>query len=87
MNKMLAVAKWEFIEKVRTKAFIIGLFMTPIIMSMFTVLPSLLADKGDEKTKKIGIIDETHSLAKLIDARLGRSINSKTVRLIICLLK
>ncbi len=71
MNKMLAVAKWEFIEKVRTKAFIIGLFMTPIIMSMFTVLPTLLADKGDEKTKKIGIIDETHSLTKLIDARLG----------------
>ncbi len=71
MNKILAVAKWEFIEKVRTKAFIIGLFMTPIIMSMFTVLPSLLADKGDEKTKKIGIIDETHSLTKLIDARLS----------------
>jgi ABC-2 type transport system permease protein len=71
MNKMLAVAKWEFIEKVRTKAFIIGLFMTPIIMSMFTVLPSLLADKGDEKTKKIGMIDETHSLTKLIDTRLS----------------
>ncbi len=77
MNKMLAVAKWEFIEKVRTKAFIIGLFMTPIIMSMFTVLPSLLADKGDEKTKKIGIIDETHSLAKLIDARLGEKYKLK----------
>jgi len=71
MNKMLAVAKWEFIEKVRTKAFIIGLFMTPLIMSIFTVLPSLLADKGDEKTKKIGIIDETHSLTKLIDTRLA----------------
>lgn len=71
MNKMFAVAKWEFIEKVRTKAFIIGLFMTPLIMAMFTVLPSLLADKGDEKTKKIGIIDETQSLTKLIDARLG----------------
>ncbi len=71
MSKIIAVAKWEFIEKVRTKAFIIGLFMTPLIMSIFTVLPSLLADKGDEKTKKIGIIDETHSLTTLIDVRLG----------------
>lgn len=77
MNKMFAVAKWEFIEKVRTKAFIIGLFMTPLIMAMFTVLPSLLADKGDEKTKKIGIIDETQSLTKLIDARLGEKYKLK----------
>jgi ABC-2 type transport system permease protein len=71
MSKMLAVAKWEFIEKVRTKAFIIGLFMTPLIMSVFTVLPSILADKGDEKTKKIGIIDETHSLTAPINKRLS----------------
>src|SRR5690242_14088795 len=70
MNKMLAVAKWEFVEKVRTKAFIIGLFMTPLIMSVFTVLPSLLADKGDEKTKVFGVIDETHSLTDVINSKL-----------------
>ncbi len=70
MNKIFAVAKWEFIEKVKTKAFIIGLFMTPLIMSFFTVIPSLLADKGDEKTKKIGVIDETKSLTNAINARL-----------------
>lgn len=70
MNKILAVAKWEFIEKVRTKAFVIGLFMTPLIMSMFTVLPTLLADKGDEKTKTFGVIDETHSFVQTINSRL-----------------
>lgn len=70
MNKILAVAQWEFIEKVRTKAFIIGLFMTPLIMSIFTVLPTLLADKGDEKTKVFGVIDETRSLTAAINARL-----------------
>lgn len=70
MNKILAVAQWEFFEKVRTKAFIIGLFMTPLIMSVFTVLPSLLADKGDEKTKIFGVIDETHSLVQPVNDRL-----------------
>lgn len=70
MSKILAVAKWEFIEKVRTKAFVIGLFMTPLIMSMFTVLPTLLADKGDEKTKTFGVIDETHSFVQTINSRL-----------------
>lgn len=70
MNKIVAVAKWEFLEKVKTKAFIIGLFMTPLIMSVFTVLPSLLADKGDEKTKIYGVIDETKSLTSIINAQL-----------------
>ena len=70
MNKILAVAKWEFVEKVKTKAFIIGWFMTPLIMSIFTVLPGLLSDKKDEKTKSFGVIDETHSLTSVINARL-----------------
>jgi ABC-2 type transport system permease protein len=71
MNKMLAVARWEFVEKVKTKAFIIGLFMTPLIMSIFTVVPSLLADKGDEKTKNFGVIDMTGSFTEPINARLA----------------
>ncbi len=70
MNKILAVAQWEFVEKVRTKAFIVGLFMTPLIMSIFTVLPSLLADKGDEKTKTFGVIDVTRVLTDEINSRL-----------------
>lgn len=69
--KTFAVAKWEFIEKVRTKAFIIGLFMTPLILSIFIVLPGLLADKGDEKTKYLGVIDGTRSLTAVIEARLA----------------
>ncbi len=70
MNKILAVAQWEFIEKVKTKAFIIGLFMTPLIMSIFIVIPSLLADKGDEKTKLFGVIDRTNLLTQPINDRL-----------------
>ncbi|MFZ4620207.1 MAG: ABC transporter permease [Bacteroidota bacterium] len=70
MNKILAVAQWEFLEKVKTKAFIIGLFMTPLIMAIFTVIPGLLADKGDEKTKTFGVIDETHSFVQPINAQL-----------------
>ncbi|MBI2428962.1 MAG: ABC transporter permease [Ignavibacteriales bacterium] len=70
MNKMLAVARWEFIEKVKTKAFIIGLFMTPLIMSVFMVLPGLLSKSEKETTKKIGVIDETRMLSSLINAKL-----------------
>nr|MBP9212291.1 ABC transporter permease [Bacteroidota bacterium] len=70
MNKTLAVARWEFIEKVKTKAFLIGLLMTPLIMFVFTVIPTLMADNADESTKVFGVIDMTGSLAAPIDARL-----------------
>ncbi len=70
MNKTYAVARWEFIEKVRTKAFIIGLFMTPMILAIFMVLPSLMANDEQETTKTIGVVDETRMLTGAINERL-----------------
>jgi ABC-2 type transport system permease protein len=70
MDKIFAVARWEFIEKVRTKAFIIGLFMTPLIMAIFMVLPTMLSKSEQETTKKIGVIDETRMLIGSINDRL-----------------
>lgn len=59
MNKTFVVAKWEYLEKVKSRAFIIGLFLTPIIMVGMGVLPTLLAGKEDESTKALGVIDAT----------------------------
>jgi ABC-2 type transport system permease protein len=70
MNKTVAVARWEFIEKVRTKAFIIGLFMTPMILAVFMVLPTMMSKGEQESTKKIGVIDETRMLTGAINDRL-----------------
>ena len=67
-NKSLRVAKWEFLERVKTKAFIIGLFMMPTIIGVFTVIPNLLASKADEKMRTIGVIDETDSLLPYLSA-------------------
>lgn len=59
MKKVITVAKWEFIEKVKSKAFIISLFLTPAIIILFSVLPTLLATKESDSTKVIGILDLT----------------------------
>ncbi len=69
-NKILHIAKWEFIEKVKTKAFIISLVMMPMIMTIFGVLPGLLASKSDEKTKMFGIIDRTGQYTALLSANI-----------------
>lgn len=60
MNKILVVARWEYIEKLRSKAFLIGLFLTPILMISFGILPGLFAShEAKEQTKTIGVIDLT----------------------------
>jgi ABC-2 type transport system permease protein len=73
MTKTFAVARWEYLEKVKSKAFLIGLLLTPIIMIGMGVIPSLLATQEDTSTKVIGIIDRTGQLggafAKKMESR------------------
>ena len=68
--KFFDVAKWEFLEKVKSKAFIISLVIMPLIIVVFGVVPGLLATRADEKPITIGIIDETNSIARPLSARL-----------------
>jgi len=68
--KFLDVAKWEFLEKVKSKWFLISLVMLPVIMVIFGVLPGLLASKADDKTIAVGVIDETGSILEPLAAKL-----------------
>jgi ABC-2 type transport system permease protein len=70
MNKAFAVARWEYLEKVKSKAFIIGLFLTPIIMVGMGILPTFLATQEDRDTKAVGIIDRSGDVAAEFAERL-----------------
>lgn len=70
MKKKLAIAKWEFVEKVKTRAFLISLILTPVIMVVFGVVPGLFASKPDDQPVIIGIIDETNSIVEPLSKRL-----------------
>jgi ABC-2 type transport system permease protein len=69
--KYLQVAKWEFMEKVKSKAFIISLVLMPLIMVVFGILPGLLASKPDDKATTVGVIDHTGTIAEPLSARLN----------------
>ncbi|HZY09926.1 MAG TPA: ABC transporter permease [Bacteroidota bacterium] len=62
MKKIIAVARWEYLEKIKSKAFLISLFLMPLIMIAVGVLPVILADRPDSETRVIGIIDETKEI-------------------------
>jgi ABC-2 type transport system permease protein len=63
MNKTFAVARWEYLEKIKSKAFLISLFLMPAIMIGFGVVPTLFATRPDTETKVIGVIDPGGDLA------------------------
>ncbi|HEX9658349.1 MAG TPA: ABC transporter permease [Bacteroidota bacterium] len=63
MKKALIVARWEYIEKVKSKTFLIGIFVTPLLMVVMGILPGLFASKEDASTRAIGLIDMTGEFA------------------------
>ncbi len=65
-TSIFTVASWEFIQKVKTKAFIISMLMSPIIMGVFSVLPILLTTVSVEEPKKILILDKQQQIGALV---------------------
>lgn len=70
MSKLFTVAKWEFLEKIKSKAFLISLLLMPIIVVGMGVLPGLLATKEDDRTLVIGVIDETGAIVAPLAERI-----------------
>jgi len=58
MHKILAVIRREFVERVRTRAFIISTILFPLLMTTFTVLPALLLRRASG-TKRVAVIEGT----------------------------
>jgi ABC-2 type transport system permease protein len=73
MNKFLAVVKREYVQRVRTKLFVIMTVIGPIMLMVFTVVPGLLMSKKFGHTR-IAIIDQTAG------AKLYESIRDSLVR-------
>ncbi len=71
MNKILAVIRREFIERVRTKAFIFGTLVVPVLGGIVMGLPALLS-KQESTTRGIVVLDGTGgSLGARVDSALA----------------
>jgi len=73
MKKVLTIIRKEYLERVRAKSFIIGTLLGPALMSMFIVIPMLVADSGGEDKRSIGVIDSSgiifSRLADMLETR------------------
>ncbi len=56
MKKIIAVIRREFVERVRTRAFVISTVLLPVFMAAMLVLPTLMMSGGD-RTSRIVVVD------------------------------
>jgi ABC-2 type transport system permease protein len=59
MKKLLVIIKREYLQRVRTKGFIISSLLGPVIMVGFTVVPGLLITMKTGGATKVAVVDLT----------------------------
>ena len=59
MSKFLVILKREYIQVVKKKSFIIGIFLTPVLMAGFMLLPAWLAQKKSTSSEMMAVLDNS----------------------------
>lgn len=66
MRKVLKIAKREYLAAVKTKAFIIGLFVAPLLMTGGVLVMLVTGEHVDKTDQRLAIIDHSGILAEAI---------------------
>lgn len=83
MRKIWVVIRREFIERVRTKWFIIGTVLGPVLMFGVIALPILMAEKG-ARVRKVVVVDATTTgFGDRLSGMLGQSGSVEATRLLV----
>jgi ABC-2 type transport system permease protein len=68
VNKSWIIIKREFLTRVKTKGFIIGTFLAPLLMISVIILPGMLMQMSPEAETSITVADFTGRLAPVLKA-------------------
>ena len=78
MSKLWVVASKEYREVVQKKSFVVGLFLTPLLMAVWGILPTMLLMESATPTQSFVIVDFDNSgLAEKIQGALGELKNEE----------
>ena len=59
MRKFFAVIKREYLQRVRTKFFIVATVLGPVLLALFTVVPVYIASINVGNATRLAVIDQT----------------------------
>ena len=72
MRKFLAVVKREYVQRVRTKFFVIATILGPVLMAAFTIVPALMFSIKAGGPTRLAIVDQTGKMYE----RVARELTS-----------
>jgi ABC-2 type transport system permease protein len=72
MRKFLAVVKREYVQRVRTKFFVIATILGPVMMAAFTIVPALMFGIKAGGPTRLAIVDQTGKMYE----RVARELTS-----------
>ncbi len=67
MDKILAIARAEYVQAVRSKAFLVGLFLMPVLMGGSILAQLFLKDQVDLEERVCAVVDETGELYPVLE--------------------
>ncbi|MEP7274196.1 MAG: ABC transporter permease [Acidobacteriota bacterium] len=78
MDKVLAIIKREYMTRVRSKGFIIGTILSPLIMSSFVLIPVLMARGSSRNELHLVVLDQTSDAALI--TRIDQLLNQENAK-------
>ena len=73
MNKLLAIIKREYLQRVRSRFFLLATVLGPLVMLAFTVVPALIFQINAGGAQRIAIVDETGRLYERVRTSILRA--------------
>ena len=70
MHNTFIIAKREYLERVRSRSFVIMTFFIPLLMFGVTVVPTLLMNRGSDETKHMVVVAADRDTAEMIRSRI-----------------
>jgi ABC-2 type transport system permease protein len=90
MHKVLRIAKRDYMATVRTKGFIIGLLLAPLMMGGGLIVIAVFKDRPDTTDRKLAVVDhsglvaevlveaaDARNAAEVIDAETGKKVKPR----------
>jgi ABC-2 type transport system permease protein len=72
VRRMAIVARREYLERVRSKAFVVSTFLGPLLVVAFLLGPTMLMERQRGKPLRIAVIDATGAMKGSVEQALAR---------------
>ena len=70
MRNTFIIAKREYLERVRSRSFVIMTLFIPALMFGVTVVPTMLANRGSNESKRMVVVASDRDTAEMIRSRI-----------------